>query len=57
MSMTCRCCGLALLHCPSNACFRTLTDGFVSLMGRLTALVSETTMVLVEDGVTWVQAA
>ena len=28
----------------------TTTDGFVSLMGRLTASVSDTTMALVEDG-------
>ena len=31
--------------------FTPPTDGFVRLMGRLTAFVSETTMALVEDGV------
>ncbi len=30
--------------------FTTPTDGFVSLIGWLTASVSDTTMVLVEDG-------
>ena len=35
---------------PIERPFTTPPDGFVSLMGRLTAFVSNTTMALVEDG-------
>ena len=35
---------------PIERQFTTPRDGFVSLMGRLTASVSDTTMALVEDG-------
>ncbi len=34
----------------SNLVFTTTPDGFVSLIGWLTAFVSDTTMALVEDG-------
>ena len=35
---------------PIERQFTTTPDGFVSLLGRLTAFVSDTTMALVEDG-------
>ena len=35
---------------PPPAPFMTPTDGFVSLMGRLTVFVSDITMAFVEDG-------
>ena len=43
--------GIAIVRpLPIQHQFRPPPDGFVSLMGRLTAFVSNTTMALVEDG-------